>query len=93
MLRTLVVAQLAFSVVLLTNVALLARSLQQVLNVDLGLDTMETARAGFTTRPGVKERLDDAAYFPMLIERIEELSGADRAAIALTPPGNPGFLR
>ncbi len=91
LLRTMVVAQLAVSVVLLTNVGLLVRSLQRVLSVDLGFDTTEMARATFTTRPGVKERPDDTAYFPALVERIEALPEADSAAIALTPPGNPGF--
>jgi hypothetical protein len=39
----------------------------------------------------VKQRPDDAVYFPALIERIVALPGADSAAIALTPPGSPGF--
>jgi predicted permease len=90
-LRMMVVAQLAVSVVLLTNVGLLVRSLQRVLNVDLGFDATELTRATFTTRPGVKQRPDDAVYFPALIERIVALPGADSAAIALTPPGSPGF--
>ena len=90
-LRTMVVAQLAVSVVLLTNVGLLVRSLQRVLTVDLGFDATELARATFTTRPGVKQRPDDAVYFPALIERIEALPEAGSAAIALTPPGSPGF--
>jgi predicted permease len=90
-LRMMVVAQLAVSVVLLTNVGLLVRSLQRVLNVDLGFDATELTRATFTTRPGVKQRPDDAVYFPALIERIEALPETNSAAIALTPPGNPGF--
>ena len=90
-LRMMVVAQLAVSVVLLTNVGLLVRSLQRVLNVDLGFDATELTRATFTTRPGVKQRPDDAVYFPELIERIAALPEADSAAIALTAPGSPGF--
>jgi hypothetical protein len=50
------------------------------------------ARATFTTRSGVKERPDDAAYFPASVERIVALPEADSAAIALTPPGNLAFL-
>jgi predicted permease len=90
-LRMMVVAQLAVSVVLLTNVGLLVRSLQRVLTVDLGFDATELTRATFTTRPGVKRRPDDAVYFPALIERIEALPETGSAAIALTAPGSPGF--
>jgi hypothetical protein len=78
--RVVVVAQLSLSVILLTNAGLLARSLQQVLRVDM-----------FTTRPGVKQRPDDASYFPALIERVEAIPEVGRAGVALCPPGNPSF--
>jgi predicted permease len=90
-LRTMVVAQLAVSVVLLTNVGLLVRSLQRVLNVDLGFNTTELVKATFTTRPGVKQRPDDAAYLPALIDRVEALPEAESAGFTLGQPGYPGF--
>lgn len=91
LLRTMVVAQLACSVVLLTNVGLVVRSLQRVLNVELGFDTTELVKATFTTRPGVKQRPDDTAYLPVLIDRVEALPEAESAGFTLGQPGYPGF--
>ena len=91
MLRAIVVAQLAFSVVLLTNVGLVLRSLQRVLTVNMGFDTTELVKATITARPGVTQRPDDAVYLPALIDRVKALPDVEGTGLTSGQPGYPGF--
>ena len=91
LLRVVVIAQLALSVVLLTNAGLLLRSLQRLLTVDLAFDSSGVAVAFFTPRPGTGARPDDEIYFPTLIDRIEAIPEVDAAGIAQFPPGQAGL--
>ena len=91
LLRVVVVAQLALSVVLLTNAGLLLRSLQRLLAVDLPVDSSRVAFAFFTQRPGSGPRPSDETYFPAFLERVAALSDVEAAGIAQFPPGQPGF--
>jgi putative ABC transport system permease protein len=91
LLRVVVVAQLALSVVLLTNASLLLRSLQRLLAVDLPVDSSRVAFAFFTPRPGSGPRPSDETYFPALLERITSLPDVEAAGIAQFPPARLGF--
>jgi putative ABC transport system permease protein len=84
--RSLVAAQIAITVLLLTMAALFARTLQQVARVDVGftrgqvlLARLDPVAAGYTL-----ERLP--AFYRRLIEHVTSAPGIVSASVSLRPP-------
>ncbi|HYR28862.1 MAG TPA: ABC transporter permease [Thermoanaerobaculia bacterium] len=89
---TLVVVQVALSVVLLSGAALVARSLWNLLSVDTGIDD----RGAFTfgVRPPATEypQLTDAArFYEELERRLRAMPGVEAAGVTTILPFNGGF--
>jgi putative ABC transport system permease protein len=92
-LATLVVAEVALSLVLLTGAGLLIRSFLRLQNIDPGFrsDDVFTARV---TLPGSRygESADATTFFETLIGKVEQLPGVqDAAAISFLPLAGPGM--
>jgi len=85
--KTLIVVEVALSLVLLTDSALLVRTLQQLRSTDFGFRTEAVTMAQLFPRPDAYTNLDDARYYPDLIGRIAALPGVRDAALFRTPPG------
>jgi predicted permease len=85
---TLIVAQVAFALVLLTGAGLLARSFANVLGVEPGLDPRQLFSARIAI-PGDKEK----SFPPRIAEALREIPGiqsclASSTPFLLVPPGN-----
>jgi predicted permease len=86
-----VVAQVAFSILLVMTSAILVRALDRVTSVDRGFDargvefaSMNLSMAGLTDASG-------AAFARSLLERVRALPGVETATLADRPPG-PGSM-
>ena len=85
--RGLVVAEVAFAIVLLISAALVVRSFQNLQAADLGFDPDRLLT--FQVRLGWKAYEDDAKTFTFwrgLLERLEALPGVEGAALGSSPP-------
>jgi predicted permease len=84
--RTLLVAQTALSVVLLTGAGLFLRSLHNISSLDLGLDPdnvlVATVDFSGTDRLG----REVAAFYERALERVQALPGVERASLATSIP-------
>jgi len=88
--RSLVVAQIAFAMVLLTGATLLFRSFVTLANRPLGFATEEIASGQLTLpRRGYPRDVDQLRYATSLLERLRTQSGVTDAAIAGAMPGGP----
>jgi predicted permease len=83
--RTLLVAQTALSVVLLTGAGLFLRSLHNIRSLDLGLDpdNVLVATVDFT---GTRTGREAAAFYERALERVQALPGVERASLATSIP-------
>jgi predicted permease len=86
----LVAGQIALAVVLLTGSALAVGALLRVTLRDHGFDEDRVMAAQLMNRPGGYANLDDAVYYPTLIDRIKALPGVSAAALAKPVPGLSG---
>lgn len=85
--RALLVAQVAASVVLLIDAALLTRSLYELNNGALGLRTDDVLTIKLWQLPnGPSTRSGRESYYPPLLEKIRALPGVDAAAFAGNAP-------
>jgi putative ABC transport system permease protein len=98
--RTLVVAEVALTIVLLAGAGLLLRSFQNLLRVELGYDTRNLLTATINlpnTRypnPGIWPLLDwpqVVRFQDELLRRIGNLPGVESAAVALNRPVDSGW--
>jgi len=75
--RTLIVTQVALSLVLLLGAGLLVRSFQKLCSVNLGFEKENVLQFDLTPRPGAGQNLDANNYHRQLAERISNLPGVD----------------
>ena len=93
--RSLVIAQIAFAMVLLTGATLLFRSFVSLANRPLGFVTEEIASGQLTLpRRGYQRDVDQLRYANTLLERLRNEPGVEAAAISGAMPGGPsaGFF-
>jgi putative ABC transport system permease protein len=89
--RSLVVAQIAFAMVLLTGATLLFRSFVSLANRPLGFDTEQIASGQLTLpRRGYQREVDQTRYGVTLLDRLRNEPGVEAAAIAAAMPGTNG---
>ena len=89
----LVAVQMALSVVLLSGSGILARSLLNIVNADVGVRAPEKMLIGSATLPNDKYSTPEArsAFFDGLKLRVAAIPGIESVAIGTPPPvGNPG---
>jgi predicted permease len=93
--RVLVGAQLALSLVLLTTAGVLVRSLLELRALNTGIERSDDVFVAYpeAAEPGAYDRLDNNAYYPQVLRRIEALPGVRRASISLGKPGTGGGPR
>jgi putative ABC transport system permease protein len=89
--RWLVAGQVAVSLVLLVNAALLVRSLQQVRAVSSGMDPRGVVVAYPSPRPGGYRNVDNATYYRNVVARLESIPGVERAAVSNSKPAGGGI--
>ena len=83
---TLLVAQVALSVVLLTGAGLFVRSLQNARSLDLGYDSARVLYASPEMRGGGLSPTEQAALTQRMIERAAELPAVEHAAATRSVP-------
>lgn len=83
---TLVVLQLAFSLVLLTAAGLLVRTLSGLANVPLGFDADRVLIASIGIPRSIEAQRQPVAVRERLLRRLEELPGIESAAASLWTP-------
>jgi putative ABC transport system permease protein len=90
--RRLVTAQVALSLILLTNATLLVRSLAAVRGIDSGLNRTDRVHVAYpaAARPGAYAGVDNDSYYPAVLERLAAVPGVLRASISLLKPGDGG---
>jgi len=90
--RMLVAAQIALSLVLVANASLLVRTLAELRAVDTGTDRSNEVFVAYPgeARPGSFDRIDNDAYYPQLIARLESIPGVRRASASLMKPAADG---
>jgi putative ABC transport system permease protein len=93
--KMLVGAQLALSLVLLTTAGVLIRSLSELRAVKTGIERSDDVFVAYPreARPGAYDGLDNDAYYPQVVRRIEALPGVRRASVSLNKPGTGGGSR
>ena len=93
--RILVGAQLALSLVLLTTAGVLIRSLSELRAVKTGIERSDDVVVAYPreAHPGAYDKLDNDAYYPQVLRRIEALPGVKRASVSLLKPGTGGGFR
>ena len=93
--RILVGAQLALSLVLLTTAGVLIRSLSELRAVKTGIERSDDVVVAYPreAHPGAYDKLDNDAYYPQVLRRIEALPGVKRASVSLRKPGTGGGPR
>jgi putative ABC transport system permease protein len=85
--QTLVIGEVALSLVLLIGAGLLLESLLGVLRVDRGFDASGVLTAEIAlSRKGYKEAADQAAFFDQVLQRVGALPGVEAVAITNSPP-------
>jgi putative ABC transport system permease protein len=91
--RTLVIAQVALSLVLLVAALLFSRSLQKLLATNLGFDASNVLVVSIApSGPGLEDQERRKALFRELEERIDSLSGVtSAAAVGFTPFSGNGW--
>jgi putative ABC transport system permease protein len=91
--RTLVVTQVALSLVLFVAALLFSRSLQKLLGMNLGFDSRNVLVANITAKdPGLENQEKQKALFRELEERIHSIRGVTSVApVAFTPFSGNGW--
>jgi predicted permease len=84
--RTLLVAQVAVSVVLLSGAGLFLRSLHNVRSLDLGLDTDRVLVATVDFVGAGRSPGEVGAFYERALERVQSIPGVERAGLATHVP-------
>jgi predicted permease len=90
--RLLVVVQIALSLVLLINAGLLVRTLQQIRAVDSGMRADDVLVAYPGELPGGYTGINNDAYYPQVVERLQSVPGVSRVAVSTSKPAGGGGL-
>lgn len=84
--RAILVVQVALSMVMLTGAGLLSRSLSQLYDVNPGVRTENMINLGVMPLPNAYRTINNAAYYPALLDQIRSLPGVRSAGIGRTFP-------
>ena len=86
---------MALSLVLLTTAGVLIRSLSELRAVKTGIERSDDVVVAYPreAHPGAYDKLDNDAYYPQVLRRIEALPGVKRASVSLLKPGTGGGSR
>lgn len=87
---SLIVTQVALSLMLLAGAGLFVRSIEKLHTVQPGFRTRGILAAGLFPRPNGYKDLSYASYYRELVERVAKLPGVDSAGMVRMTPGN-GF--
>ena len=81
--------QVALSVVLLATTGVLVRTLVELRRLDTGIERSEAVLVAYpeAAQPGAYDGIDNDAYYPQVLGRIESLPGVERASVSLLKPG------
>ncbi len=93
--RVLVGCQVALSLVLLTTAGVLVRSLSELRALNTGIERSDEVLVAYpeAARPGAYQGVDNDAYYPQALARIEALPGVRKASVSLLKPGAGGGFR
>ena len=80
--RSLLVVQVALSVVLMFGAGLFAMSLGNLRTIDSGFDRDGVLWTRIWTHPGSRPIADPAAYYRDLVERLSQIPGVERVALS-----------
>jgi predicted permease len=80
--KSLIVAQVALSLVLLFGAGLFVRSFERLRSVNLGFDESRLLQITLNPRPGGYDRLDMASYHKQLLQRIAGIPGVSSVGYA-----------
>ena len=86
------VAQVTLSVVLVVGAGLLVRSLYLLLHVNLGVRTANVLTVRVIPVPDGYQGVDNASYYPALLEKISSLPGVRSVGLTVGFPRTPGGL-
>ncbi|MCC7126668.1 MAG: ABC transporter permease, partial [Acidobacteria bacterium] len=89
--RWLIAAEVSISLMLLVHSGLLVRSLQSVLAVPSGMDATDVVVAYPQPHAGGYRDVDNDTYFQSLVNRLEQMPGVQRAAVANFKPAGGGI--
>jgi predicted permease len=89
--RSLLVAQVALSLVLLVGAGLFVKSLAKLRAIDAGYTTIGIVWTRVTSLPGGYRNLDAGSYYPALVERLSTLPGVRSVALTHFFPAYFGF--
>jgi predicted permease len=81
--QSLVVAQVALSLLLVVGAALFLRSLQNLMTLPLGFDAKRLVSAGIAPRLGAYNAAQLPALYQRLVEHVEAIPGVRSAAVAM----------
>jgi predicted permease len=85
--KTLIVSQIALSLILLLGAGLLARSFQRLCSVDPGMEE-SVLQVGLNPRPGGYQNLEMNGYHRQLIDRVSSLPGVESVGFSDIPVGD-----
>jgi putative ABC transport system permease protein len=88
----LVATQIALAVILVVHAGLLVRTLQHVQAIDSGLDADDAFVAFTSPVVGGYKGVDNNAYYPALIARLQGVPGVESASVSLLKPGGGGGI-
>ena len=89
--RTLLVAQVAFSLVLVFGAALFAGSLAKLRAIDVGFRTEGIVWSRAFAIPGGYNQFDEASYYPELVRQLSSLPGVQSVALSKIFPAYFSF--
>lgn len=89
--RALLVVEVALSLVLLVGAGLFVRSLMSLREIDIGVRTDGVRWTRAFAQPGGYRAIDDATYYPALVERLSALPGVTAVALSYYFPAYWNF--
>lgn len=91
--KLLIAGQIAFSILLLVLAALFARSLRELIRVDVGFDRDRLIVARVDARAGGFARSDAPALYRRVLERLTAIPGVTAASMSTNPPFSGSRVR
>lgn len=89
--RALLVTEVAVSLVLLFGAGLFVRSLSSLREMELGVNTADVRWTRAFAQPGGYRTINDAAYYPALVERVKAVPGVTDVALSYLFPAYWNF--
>jgi predicted permease len=86
--RSLIVTQVALSLILVAGAGLFLRSLKNLHSAEPGFRTRGLIAAGLFPRPGARKDLARVSYFRELLDRISQLPAVESVGMVRMTPGN-----